>query len=45
MKKTIALHDKGYYCAQAVAHAYCDLGGTELWTHFRKKNGTVICYE
>lgn len=35
VKETIAKHDKGYNCAQAVACTYCDLVGVEEEVMFR----------
>lgn len=35
VEETIARHDKGYNCAQAVACTYCDLVGTDEETMFR----------
>ena len=34
-EKAIALHDKGFNCAQAVACTYCDLVGVEEETMFK----------
>lgn len=35
VEETIARHDKGYNCAQAVACTYCDLVGVDEETMFR----------
>lgn len=35
IEQTIARHDKGYNCAQAVACTYCDLVGVDEETMFR----------
>lgn len=35
IEETIARHDKGYNCAQAVACTYCDLVGVDEETMFR----------
>lgn len=35
VEETIARHDKGYNCAQAVACTYCDLVGCDEETMFR----------
>lgn len=35
VEETIAKHDKGYNCAQAVACTYCDLVGIDETTMFR----------
>ena len=35
VEETIARHDKGYNCAQAVACTYCDLVGADEETMFR----------
>lgn len=35
VEETIARHDKGYNCAQAVACTYCDLVGVDEKTMFR----------
>lgn len=39
IEKAVALHDRGYNCAQAVACAYCDLFGMDEVSAYRLSEG------